>query len=136
MGAGLGTSVEVGQAEFFIRAVQIVVVLAPAEQQRIDGGAQKIVGVTHFVDENAPTVDILKIGEQTEVEQVARLKRLKANRDKAKHAAALERIEADARSDANMMPALIAAAKADATVGEMMEAMTDVFGAYDGGPEW
>ena len=65
-----------------------------------------------------------------------RLKDLKASRDKSKHAAALDRITADARAGANMMPALIEAAKADATVGEMMDAMKSVFGAYDGGPEW
>ena len=35
-----------------------------------------------------------------------------------------------------MMPTLIDAAKADATVGEMMAAMKTVFGSYDGGPEW
>jgi methylmalonyl-CoA mutase N-terminal domain/subunit len=35
-----------------------------------------------------------------------------------------------------MMPHLIAAAQADATVGEMMATMADVFGRYDGGPEW
>jgi len=109
---------------------------AQAEQKRIDGGEQKIVGVTDFVDENAPTVDILKIEQHTEDQQVARLKKLKANRNAAKHKAALERIREDATADANMMPALIAAAKADATVGEMMETMKGVFGAYDGGPEW
>ena len=39
-------------------------------------------------------------------------------------------------ADANMMPSLIEAAKANATVGEMMVTMKSVFGAYDGGPEW
>jgi methylmalonyl-CoA mutase N-terminal domain/subunit len=34
------------------------------------------------------------------------------------------------------MPALVEAAEADATVGEMMDTMKSVFGAYDGGPEW
>jgi len=42
----------------------------------------------------------------------------------------------DAKSGANVMPALIDAAKADATVGEMVECMKTVFGRYSGGPEW
>ena len=108
---------------------------AQAEQKRIDRGEHKIVGVTDFVDE-APTIPLLKISQETEDVQVARLKKLKATRDKTRHAAALQRLREDAKANRNMMPALIDAAEADATVGEMMDAMKSVFGAYDGGPEW
>jgi len=109
---------------------------AQAEQKRIDSGEQKIVGVTDFVDERAHGVELLQIGQETEDAQVARLRKLKASRDAAKHKAALTRIREDAKKGVNMMPALIEAARADATVGEMMETMKGVFGAYDGGPEW
>ena len=67
---------------------------------------------------------------------MARLKQLKASRDTARHQAALEQVRHDARAGENMMPSLIEAAEADATVGEMMDAMKTVFGSYDGGPEW
>ena len=109
---------------------------AQAHQRLVDSGELKIVGVTDFVEEGSPGVDILQIGQETEDTQVAGLKKLKADRDGARHAAALERLREDARNSVNVMPALIAAAEADATVGEMMETMKTVFGRYDGGPEW
>ncbi|MGB0714647.1 MAG: acyl-CoA mutase large subunit family protein [Phycisphaerae bacterium] len=109
---------------------------AQAQQKSLDGGETKIVGVTDFIDEEPPGIEILKIGQETEEEQVARLKALKQRRDAAAHEAALARIREDANNNLNMMPALIAGAEAYATVGEMMEAMKDAFGAYDGGPEW
>lgn len=109
---------------------------ALAQQRAIDDGRQKIVGVTDFTEEGPPNIDILQIRQETENEQVAGLKKLKAQRDQQKHAAALERVWADAQAGTNLMPALIEAAQADATVGEMMETMKSVFGAYDGGPEW
>ena len=67
---------------------------------------------------------------------MARLRELKAKRDKDRHAAALRRLKEDASSGVNLMPALVEAAQADATLGEMMDTMKSVFGAYGGGPEW
>ena len=105
-------------------------------QKRIDSGGTKIVGVTDFVEDGPPDIDTLRITQDTEDQQVARLKALKASRDQARHQAALEKLRETARNGENVMPALIDAAEADATVGEMMETMKGVFGAYDGGPEW
>jgi len=109
---------------------------ALAEQKRIDAGQQKVVGVTDFLEGGPPGIDILQIPQETEDAQVTRLKQLKASRDRDRHAAALARLRADAQEGVNLMPALIDAAEADATVGEMMDTMKSVFGAYDGGPEW
>jgi methylmalonyl-CoA mutase N-terminal domain/subunit len=109
---------------------------AQLEQRRIDAGEQKVVGVTDFVEDGPPDIPILKIDQKTESAQVARLRELKEHRDAARHRAALDRLRTDAKAGANVMPALIAAAEADATVGEMMDTMKGVFGAYDGGPEW
>ncbi len=109
---------------------------ALAEQRRIDAGQQKIVGVTDFVEGGSPGIETLSITQETEDVQVAGLKALKTKRDHQRHTEALDRIRRDARDDKNMMPALIAAAEADATVGEMMSAMKEIFGSYDGGPEW
>ncbi|MCO6436214.1 MAG: methylmalonyl-CoA mutase [Phycisphaerae bacterium] len=109
---------------------------AQAEQRRIDQGEQKVVGVTDFVEKGPVDIPILQITQETEDVQVAGLKELKRTRDAGRHAAALDRLREDARKGVNVMPALIDAAKADATVGEMMDTMKGVFGAYDGGPEW
>ena len=95
-----------------------------------------MVGVNDFVEEGSSDIDLLRITHETEQEQVKRLKELKAKRDAARHQAGLDRLCEDARSGVNLMPALIVAAEADATVGEMMGTMKSVFGAYDGGPEW
>ena len=109
---------------------------ALVQQRAMDAGESKVVGVTDFVEDGPPGIDILQITQETEDIQVTRLKKLKADRDAKRHADALERVRADAKADRNMMPALIEAAKADATVGELMDAMKTVFGSYDGGPEW
>ncbi len=107
------------------------------ENKRIESGQQKIVGVTDFVDdEEDHQVDLLKITQKTEDAQVARLKALKTNRDQQQHADALANLKKTAVNDQNVMPALIKAAKADATVGELIETMREVYGSYDGGPEW
>ena len=106
------------------------------QQRRMDAGDLKVVGVTDFVEDGPPGIDTLKIGQETEDVQVARLKLLKADRDQQRHARALQRLGRDAAGGVNVMPALVDAATADATVGEMMETMKTVFGSYDGGPEW
>ena len=109
---------------------------AHAQQRAMDNGKLKVVGVTDFIEDGPPGIDTLQITHETEAAQVKRLKELKASRDKTRHAEALARLREDAKADANLMPALIDAAEADATVGEMMSTMKSVFGAYDGGPEW
>ena len=51
-------------------------------------------------------------------------------------AKALDRIREAARNDENVMPALVEGALANCTLGEMVQAMADVYGRYSGGPEW
>jgi len=103
--------------------------------QELERGERVIVGVNKYVDSDHPPIDILRIDEQVEREQVARLRDLRARRDAARHAAALRSLRDTAASGANVMPALIDAAEADATVGEMMDALKEVYGVNDGGPE-
>jgi methylmalonyl-CoA mutase N-terminal domain/subunit len=109
---------------------------AMSQNIAFDNGEAVIVGVNKYADEEYERIPILKIGQEVEDKQVARLKQMKADRDKKRHQAALDQVREAARSGENMMPHLIEAAKADATVGEMMNTMAEVFGRYDGGPEW
>ena len=109
---------------------------ALAEHRRMAAGERKIVGVTDFVDDASAGIDTLTIPPSVEEEHVARLRKLRASRDRMKHAAALARLRDDAAEGRNVMPALIFAAQEDATLGEMVQTMRDVFGNYDGGPEW
>ena len=100
-----------------------------------DRGERIMIGVNKYHEQDYERIPILKIDEQVEREQVARVAALKARRDKPRHQSALARLRQDAADGANVMPALIEAAEADATVGEMMETLKGVYGQYDGGPE-
>lgn len=100
-----------------------------------DRGERVMIGVNKYVDDDHPPIDILVIDKKVEGEQIARVKDLKARRDKVRHKAALKKLRKVAAADENVMPALIEAAEADATVGEMMNTLKAVYGPYDGGPE-
>ena len=99
-------------------------------QRAVDSGEQVIVGVNKFKlkEEQAPKT--LEIGIEAEKSQIERLKRLKQERDNQKVNKVLDRVRNVARSDENVMPALIEAVKAYATVGEISDALRDVFGEY------
>jgi len=99
----------------------------------VERGDKKLVGVTHYTDDDGPGIDLLKIGPEIEAEVIAGLKNVRAARDAAKARAALARITDDARAERNVMPALIDGAKAYCTVGEMMGALEQALGRFDTG---
>jgi methylmalonyl-CoA mutase N-terminal domain/subunit len=73
---------------------------------------------------------ILRIDPETERTQVERLGTLRARRDASRLQAALRQVEENARSEQNLMPAILEAVKAYATVGEISDALRKVFGEY------
>ena len=81
-------------------------------------------------------VDILQIPHEVEANQCDRLATFKKTRDDDGVAAALDAIRQAAKADDNVMPSLIDASLANCTMGEMVQAMADVFGRYASGPEW
>jgi len=105
--------------------------------QEMEAGDRIIVGVNAYTDgnEDAP-VEILQIPHTVEEEQNARLAKLRAARSADGMERALDAIRESARSGRNVMPSLVAGAHARCTLGEMVQAMADVFGRYGGGPEW
>jgi methylmalonyl-CoA mutase N-terminal domain/subunit len=103
--------------------------------QEFDAGQRVMIGVNKYVDNDHPPIPILVIDKEVEREQVTRLKALKQRRDKQRHKAALDELREVAAADQNVMPALIEAAEAHATVGEMTDTLKEVYGQYDGGPE-
>lgn len=109
---------------------------AVAEHRHVAEGERKIVGVTDFVDDQPASIETLTVSADVETAHVERLKQLRTARDPQPHAAALEALRADALAGRNVMPALITAARSDATLGEMVQTLGNVFGSYDGGPEW
>jgi methylmalonyl-CoA mutase N-terminal domain/subunit len=107
-----------------------------AESRRVEAGESIIVGVNAFRDDDEKPIEILQIGSDVGELQKQRLADLRRRRDDGAHRASLDRLIEEARNGTNVMPALIEASKAGATVGEMMRAMQTVYGTYDGGPEW
>ncbi|HUN81623.1 MAG TPA: methylmalonyl-CoA mutase family protein [Phycisphaerae bacterium] len=99
----------------------------------VERGDKKLVGVTHYTDDDGPGIELLKIDSRVEDEVVAGLKAVKARRDAAKTMASLAKITETARDKKNVMPALIEGAKAYCTVGEMMGALEQALGRFDTG---
>ncbi|MGH9545625.1 MAG: methylmalonyl-CoA mutase family protein, partial [Terriglobales bacterium] len=99
-------------------------------QQRVDREEAVVVGVNRFaVDEEKP-IPIQRIDESQERKQVERLRALRARRNSVVWQASIGHIEAAARSGENLMPRILAAVEAEATVGEISDTMRKVFGEY------
>jgi methylmalonyl-CoA mutase len=100
-------------------------------QARVDRGEETIVGVNKYRLENESPMDTREI-DNTEVrrQQVERLARVKASRDEKQVVAALDALRAGAEGDGNLLALSIDATRARATVGEISDALEDVFGRY------
>ena len=99
-------------------------------QRAIERGEQIVVGVNRFQSEQGPPIPTLRIDPAFERAQVARLQALRARRYAARSRAALEEVERRARGSENLMPAILAAVEAHATVGEISDALRRAFGEY------
>ena len=99
-------------------------------QQAVERGEQVVVGVNRFQSEEGPAIPTMRIDAEIERSQVARLNALRARRDTVKSRAALEEVERRARGSENLMPAILAAVEAYATVGEISDALRRAFGEY------
>jgi methylmalonyl-CoA mutase N-terminal domain/subunit len=100
-------------------------------QREVEAGETVIVGVNRFQEEGeqAP-VDILRVDPELEREQVEKVRALRARRDPGPWAAALDALEARARSGGNLVPAIVEAVLAWATVGEISNRLRGVFGEH------
>jgi methylmalonyl-CoA mutase N-terminal domain/subunit len=101
-------------------------------ERKLNSGRHVVVGVNGFLDGNdEPPPTILRIGPEVEEEQRRRLEKVRRERDDDAVAAALARIRTDAADgDVNLMPALIDASNAYCTLGEIVDALADVFGRW------
>ena len=99
-------------------------------QQAVDQGQAIVVGVNRFELEEEKPIPIQRIDESLEPKQVERVRALRARRDAGPWQAALRAVEEAARSGANLMPKILAAVEANATVGEISDTMRRVFGEY------
>jgi len=99
-------------------------------QQQIDREEAVVVGVNRFTMDEEKPIPTLRIDESLERKQVERLRALRARRDPGPWQSALRQIEAAARSGENLMPRILTAVEANATVGEISDTMRQVFGEY------
>ncbi|WP_248515888.1 acyl-CoA mutase large subunit family protein [Salinarchaeum laminariae] len=103
-------------------------------QQAVESGERIVVGVNEFtVDEGGQEMDLEEVTEEDEQRQIESLEAVREERDDEAVDAALATVGEAARSDANLMPPLIDAVKAEATVGEICGVLREEFGEYAGG---
>jgi methylmalonyl-CoA mutase N-terminal domain/subunit len=99
-------------------------------QQAVDQEDAIVVGVNRFEVEEEKPIPIQRIDPTLEPKQVERVRALRAKRDEGPWQSALNSVEDAARSGANVMPRILNAVEAHATVGEISDAMRKVFGEY------
>ena len=99
-------------------------------QQAVDCGKATIVGVNRFAQESEKEIPIQHIDESLERRQIERVRALRAKRDAGPWKQAIDAVRSASRSGENLMPRIVAAVEAYATVGEISDAMRGVFGEY------
>ena len=101
-----------------------------AFQAEVERGDRRIVGVNAYVEEEDEETPTLRIDPGLEREQVERVQAVRDGRDPTAAAAAIERLREEAGGDTNLMPALIDAARAGVTMGEMCDALRHAWGVW------
>jgi methylmalonyl-CoA mutase, N-terminal domain len=99
-------------------------------QSEVERGERVVVGVNGYEEPEDEGIELLHIDPDLERKQVERVQALRARRESAPVEAALARLKGEAAEDVNLMPAIIDASKAYATMGEMCDALRDVWGVW------
>jgi methylmalonyl-CoA mutase, N-terminal domain len=99
-------------------------------QREVEEGERLIVGVNAFRSDKEDPISILKIEDRVAEEQIARLKKVRAERNPAAVKAALAKVEAACRGTDNLMPPVLEAVKSYATLGEISDVFRKVWGQY------
>jgi len=99
-------------------------------QMQVEKGEKVIVGVNRFTTAGSQPIELLVVDERVEADQNRRLAELRATRDAGAAETALSHLRAAARGAENLMPPILQAVEALATVGEISDSLRSVFGAY------
>ncbi len=124
----LGGAVAAIEQGFIQREIQES---AYAYQKSVESGDRIVVGVNKFQVEDEKLPELLKVKPEVEAQQRTQLKELRQQRDNASVQAALQQLGEAAQTDANLMPAIIAAVRTYATLGEICDVLRQVFGEYE-----
>ena len=123
----LGGTLAAIEAGFVQRSIQDAAYLA---QKAVDSGEQVVVGVNKCTAADGVTIDLLRVDPKVERQQVARLHQVRSSRSEAEWRAAINQVGRVAASGENLMPPIIAAVEARASVGEISNSLRGVFGEY------
>ena len=99
-------------------------------QRQVESGERVVVGINRFATDEESRVPTLRIDPEVERKQIARLRRVRAERDEKRWSAAIGALRDAATRDLNLMPHFLEGARAYATVGEMTAVLKDVYGTY------
>ncbi|HSB45169.1 MAG TPA: methylmalonyl-CoA mutase family protein, partial [Nitrospira sp.] len=99
--------------------------------QSLETGARVIVGVNRFREEHEPEPELFLVPEDTEQKQIEEIRMVKRSRSEQKVQASLDAVERTAQTDDNLMPAILEAVRAYATMGEICQRLEHVFGEYE-----
>ncbi len=100
-------------------------------RQEVESGDRIIVGVNRYDTEEPPVEGLMRVNEEVARQQVARLERLRSERDGGAAQTALGRLDAVARSEANTVPAILECVEAYCTLGEISGVLRSVFGEQE-----
>ncbi|MDI9631812.1 MAG: methylmalonyl-CoA mutase family protein, partial [Acidobacteriota bacterium] len=124
----LGGMVEAIEAGFPQREIMEA---AYVYQRAVEKGEKVVVGVNALQVDDEPEVDTLYIGEEVATQQIDFLEQIRARRDRGAVARTLAALRAGAQGEANPMPLILDCVRAYCTVGEISDALRDVFGTYE-----
>ena len=105
-------------------------------QRQIESGEKTVVGVNKYEQDEQPDIPTLRVDESIQKEQVESLAKVKAERDDTAVSKALAAIAEDCRTDRNVMPSIIEAAKAYCSEQEICDVFRDVYGQHQDRPEF
>ena len=100
-------------------------------QQKVESGAERLVGVNTYADSDDVSLELLQISAQSEKAQIERLRQFRQRRDQDLVKDRLNALRDTARTDANVFPSILEAVRAYGTVGEISDVLRDVWGIYD-----
>jgi methylmalonyl-CoA mutase, N-terminal domain len=123
----LGGAVKAIEHGFMQREIQQS---AYTYQREIETGERTVIGVNKFLTDTEMPKDLLRVNPEVANRQVEKLKKLQSERDQRQVAEVLQRLRIVAQTDENIMPSIIEAVKAYATLGEICGILREVFGEY------
>ena len=123
----MGGAVDAIEAQFMQQEIEQA---AYAYAKAVDAGEKVVVGVNRFVDEELEPTEVFPIDAELQRSQVARVERVRAERDQAAVDAALADVEAAARGTQNLLVPMKVALARMATLGEVSDVLRGVFGEF------